>query len=140
METDESISQVDFLGDIPKQRLPPPEEDWAIIDFDTKIDQVVILGCVCNGDSRHELTCDSISIEEGGRGKLVVEIRLISHESELIKGIGKTHFYYRVLVEFSDEIPGEYVIKHFDGNSALQYEVTEILMADPAQYQHRDCG
>jgi hypothetical protein len=109
METDDVFSRVEFLGDIPKQRLPQPEGDWATVDFDTKIDQVVILGCVCNGDSRHELTCDSISIEEGGRGKLVVEIRLISHESELIKGIGKTHFYYRVLVEFSDEIPGEYV-------------------------------
>lgn len=139
METDDGIARVEFLDAVPKHRWPEPETDDATVDFDAEDGQIVVLGRVRNGDSRHELVPDDLTLETDQRGTLEVTVRIHEddQESDLVVGNTET-FHYRLLVEFEGSIPGEYVVRHLDENGDRQFEVKEVLMVDPEGYQRRD--
>ncbi|WP_436926868.1 hypothetical protein [Halosimplex amylolyticum] len=139
METDDGIARVEFLDAVPKHRWPEPETDSATVDFDAGEGQVVVLGVVKNGDSRHELVCDSLTLQTDQRGTLEATVRIDEddQDSEIVMGYTEA-FHYRLVVEFDDAVPGEYVVRHLDENGDPQFEVQEVLMVEPEGYQRRD--
>jgi hypothetical protein len=139
METDDGIAQVEFLDAVPKHRWPEPESDEATVDFDAEAGQIVVLGVVKNGDSRHDLVCDDLTLKTDQRGTLEVTVRIDEDdpESNLVMGYTEA-FHYRLLVEFDEALPGEYVVRHVDETGDQQFEVQEVLMVDPEGYQKRD--
>lgn len=137
MGTNNSIVRAEFVDGLPKYVHPEPTDDRATVDFAAGSNQIVILGHVRNGDFRHELTLDEIRLDErSSREELTVELRIREEESEIVMGYTPI-FHYRLLVEFDDSIPAEYVIRHFDEEDTKQYEVREILMVDPEAYQEQ---
>ncbi|MFC7139622.1 hypothetical protein ACFQMA_07190 [Halosimplex aquaticum] len=139
MEIDDGIARVEFLDAVPKHRWPESETDDATIDFDAGEGRIVVLGRVKNGDLRHDLVCDSLALQTDQRGTLEVTIRIDEddQDSDLVMGNTET-FHYRLLVEFDDALPGEYVVRHLDENGDQQFEIKEILMVDPTDYQGRN--
>jgi hypothetical protein len=83
MHVDNPIVAAEFDGRVPKSQQPRPESDWATVDIDAGPRQVVVLGCVLNGDSRHELACRDVSIDDTGElTRLSVTVQLEKHDPE----------------------------------------------------------
>jgi len=136
MDVDDPIVTADFDGRIPKGQSPRPESDWATVDVDAGPRQVVVLGCVLNGDSRHELACRDIAFRETEavtRLSIAIEIEEHDPDGALIMS-GPGEYYYRLGIEFEDAIPLEYRIRHFDENGTEQLDAKEILFARHGEY------
>jgi hypothetical protein len=133
MHVDNPIVAAEFDGRVPKSQQPRPESDWATVDIDAGPRQVVVLGCVLNGDSRHELACRDVSIDDTGElTRLSVTVQLEKHDPEgevILTGPGE--FYYRLRVEHEGATPREYRITHLDENGDEQLTANEVLFIKP---------
>ncbi|WP_435318152.1 hypothetical protein [Haloarchaeobius sp. TZWSO28] len=116
---------------LPKHVHPEPGEDSASVDFFPGPRQVVVLGHVLNGDSRHELVLEDVHVEQSGDDRhLHVTLQVRRTETELVT-TGPTIHAYRVLVEFPEAIPNEYHITHLGENGEPKFETMEALLVSP---------
>ncbi|WP_265108917.1 hypothetical protein [Halosolutus halophilus] len=103
-----------------KNSFPKDERDYAVVDFYPDEDRVVILGCLVNGNSLHQLSLEDLSLE-----------------NELVM-TGSSLYLYRLVVEFANGIPEVFEIEHYDVDGDQQYRVLEQHI--PPDDPDRECG
>ncbi|WP_267639311.1 hypothetical protein [Haloarchaeobius amylolyticus] len=130
MTDSEGVVRTEF-DRLPKHIHPAPTADSATVDLFAGPRQVVVLGHVRNGDSRHDLVAEDVRVERAGADRhLHVTLRIERTDAELVT-TGPAVHAYRLLVEFSDTVPNEYHITHLDQNGEVQFETMEALMVPP---------
>ncbi|WP_435358100.1 hypothetical protein [Haloarchaeobius sp. DFWS5] len=133
MDNGDGIVRTEFTQ-FPKHVHPVPESDWATVDFVAGPCPVVVIGQAQNGDSRHRFAPGEIRVESRGddqRLHVTMQIFRDEREGQLVLS-GPSVYYYRLVVEFPNRVPNEYVIRHLDEHGDEQYRTFESYMGPPA--------